>query len=244
MARGRMIDNCISISEKINDLTIKEAFVYTWIIPHLDDWGRISGSPRKLKAIVFPMKKEISIGDLEEVLNKFKNLGLFLWEVVEDISVLQQPFKEFSSHQAISDSKRAKSKYPEIDEDNITSPRIPKNPLGSPAQVKLSKEKLREGKGRETLYHDIINIYNKNCSTLPQVEVLSDKRKDSIRIRFKEYGMEKMETLFVKAGSSKFLKGENKNGWKATFDWLLNETNMIKVLEGNFDDKPEENWKL
>ena len=74
MARGRMIDNCISISEKINDLSLKEAFIYTWIIPHLDDWGRTTGSPRTLKALIFPMKKEISIGCIEKALIKFKEL--------------------------------------------------------------------------------------------------------------------------------------------------------------------------
>jgi len=105
-----MIDNCISISEKINDLSLKEAFIYTWIIPHLDDWGRISGSPRTLKALAFPMKREIKTKDIESALTKFRNIGLFLWEGDNGDSVLQQDFEEFSSHQSISESKRSKSK--------------------------------------------------------------------------------------------------------------------------------------
>jgi hypothetical protein len=29
-------------------------------------------------------------------------------------------------------------------------------------------------------------------------------------------------------------------GWKASFDWLIKEANMLKVLEGNYADK---GWK-
>ena len=143
MARGRMIDKCISISEKINDLSLKEAFIYTWIIPHLDDWGRITGSPRKIKALVFPMKKEICTKDIEKAFEKFREMGLFLWEEVDGIMVLQQPFGEFSIHQTISDKKRAKSKYPRIPKNPQEMPRIPKNHQENPV---LREDKIREDK--------------------------------------------------------------------------------------------------
>ena len=141
MARGRMIDKCISISEKINDLSLKEAFIYTWIIPHLDDWGRITGSPRKIKALVFPMKKEICTKDIEKAFEKFREMGLFLWEEVDGIMVLQQPFREFSMHQTISEKKRAKSKYPEIPKN---SQEMPRKSCLKIREDKISKDKIRE----------------------------------------------------------------------------------------------------
>lgn len=112
MARGRMIDKCISTSEKINDLSLKEAFIYTWLIPHLDDYGRMSGSPRTIKAGVFPMKDEITAGDIEEALKKFKGLKLFFWEKVGSELILQQPIEEFNLYQTI--YYRKESKFPEI----------------------------------------------------------------------------------------------------------------------------------
>jgi hypothetical protein len=161
MARGRMIDNCISISEKINDLTLKEAFIYTWIIPHLDDWGRTTGSPRKLKALIFPMKKEVSINDVEKALLKFKVLELFFLENIDGELVLQQPEEEFNKHQSISEGKRAKSKYPKIttqfehkNDNPQEMPEIPKKCQEIPAQVNLikeniSKENIRKDKEKE-----------------------------------------------------------------------------------------------
>ena len=42
--------------------------------------------------------------------------------------------------------------------------------------------------------------------------------------------------MFENAEASSFLKGED-GGWKASFDWLIKEANMLKVLEGNYADK-------
>jgi hypothetical protein len=33
------------------------------------------------------------------------------------------------------------------------------------------------------------------------------------------------------------MKGKNNRNWSATFDWLLNDANMAKTLEGNYDNK-------
>ena len=40
--------------------------------------------------------------------------------------------------------------------------------------------------------------------------------------------------MFNNAESSNFLKGSNKRNWKANFDWLINDNNMAKVLEGRY----------
>ena len=163
MARGRMIDNCISTSEKINDLSLREAFIYTWIIPHLDDWGRVTGSPRKLKALIFPMKKEISISIIEKTLTKLKSIGLFLWEDIDGVLVLQQPFDEFNDHQSISESKRSKSKYPEILGVSQEMPRNAKKCQENPAQENLREVNLIKDKYREYVFL-LKEEYQKLCN--------------------------------------------------------------------------------
>jgi hypothetical protein len=49
--------------------------------------------------------------------------------------------------------------------------------------------------------------------------------------------LEDFRTVFENAESSSFLKGSNDRNWTATFDWLIKDTNMVKVLEGNYADK-------
>ena len=43
--------------------------------------------------------------------------------------------------------------------------------------------------------------------------------------------------MFQNAESSSFLNGKNDRNWTATFDWLIKDGNMAKVLEGNYADK-------
>lgn len=43
--------------------------------------------------------------------------------------------------------------------------------------------------------------------------------------------------MFEKASKSDFLNGVNQRSWKANFDWLINESNFLKVLEGNYDNR-------
>lgn len=93
-------------------------------------------------------------------------------------------------------------------------------------------------------YEDIKNLYNLICKDLPEVKLLSDKRKTMIKSRVATLRQVNLtfEDYFKYVASSKFLNGGNKENWKANFDWILNSTNAIKILEGNYNDrtKPKE----
>lgn len=68
---------------------------------------------------------------------------------------------------------------------------------------------------------------------------INDKRKKAIKILLNEYTAEEILQAMEKIHISKFLQGDNKNNWQVTFDWLINKSNLLKVLEGNYDDKLE-----
>lgn len=95
----------------------------------------------------------------------------------------------------------------------------------------------RDRDKRESIdYQKIVNMYNDTCVSFPRFKTLSDSRKKSIKARFKSgYTYEDFENLFKKAESSSFLKGANNRNWSATFDWLIKDSNMAKVLDGNYD---------
>jgi hypothetical protein len=67
---------------------------------------------------------------------------------------------------------------------------------------------------------------------------LTVRRKEKILRRLSEMGgMKILEQVFRKMEASDFLKGNNKAGWKATFDWVFQNTdNWVKILEGNYDN--------
>ena len=66
---------------------------------------------------------------------------------------------------------------------------------------------------------------------------IDDKRKKAIKNLFKEYSVEELLQAIDKIHISKFMQGDNKNKWQVTFDWLIKKANLLKVLEGNYNDK-------
>ena len=86
-------------------------------------------------------------------------------------------------------------------------------------------------------YQFIADMYNNTCVSFPRLTKLSDKRKKAIKARLNTYTVEDFKRLFEMAESSSFLKGQNNRNWSATFDWLIQDGNMAKVLDGNYVDK-------
>lgn len=83
----------------------------------------------------------------------------------------------------------------------------------------------------------LVDRYNAICTSLPRVVRLTDKRRRAVRlIHDKGYTPEQLDEVFRKAQSSSFCTGQNDRHWKADFDWLLNESNLVKVLEGKYDN--------
>ena len=86
-------------------------------------------------------------------------------------------------------------------------------------------------------------LYNSVCGSYPRLVKLSEARKKAIRARLRAgYTVEDFRRLFEMAEASDFLKGKNRRNWSATFDWLIADANMAKVLDGNYNNasgKPE-----
>ena len=86
-------------------------------------------------------------------------------------------------------------------------------------------------------YQQIVDMYNETCVSFPRLKSLSDSRKKAIKARLKTYTVEDFKTMFEKAEASDFLKGGNNRNWSATFDWMIKDSNMAKILDGNYDNK-------
>ena len=86
-------------------------------------------------------------------------------------------------------------------------------------------------------YEQIKNLYNETCKSLSKCTAMSEARKKCIKARLSSgYTVDHFKILFEKAEASSFMKGANSRNWRATFDWLIKDSNMAKVLDGNYDD--------
>ena len=104
---------------------------------------------------------------------------------------------------------------------------------GDKEEDKSKKEKEKE----KTDYQLIADMYNRLCPSFPAIRSLSDARKKAIKARLNTYSVDDFKTMFENAEASSFLKGNNNRNWTANFDWLLKDTNMAKVLDGNYCDR-------
>lgn len=87
-------------------------------------------------------------------------------------------------------------------------------------------------------YKTIVELYHENLPKLSAIRVHTSKRKRSVRARIKEDAKRKdfewWSGYFKYVAGIPFLNGASDGGWKADFDWLTNETNMAKVIEGKY----------
>lgn len=89
-------------------------------------------------------------------------------------------------------------------------------------------------------YQAIVNAYKEICISLPACRTLSESRKKAIRARIRSgYALNDFITMFTKAQQSDFLTGGNGRNWTANFDWLIKDSNMAKVLDGNYDNRTQ-----
>ena len=72
---------------------------------------------------------------------------------------------------------------------------------------------------------------------IPRCQSCEGKRREFVRARIREHGMDKVYEMITKASESDFLNGKNDRGWIADFTWLFRPSNFQKVLEGNYDNR-------
>jgi predicted phage replisome organizer len=104
-------------------------------------------------------------------------------------------------------------------------------------EIEIEKEKdIKEIHKEKIDYQQIIDLFNTICTSFPSVRSLSDARKKAIKARLNTYTVDDFKECFENAEASSFLKGGNNRNWTATFDWLIKDSNMAKVLDGNYND--------
>ena len=113
-------------------------------------------------------------------------------------------------------------------EKNSSLPEASSGELAKEARKKADEAKVRY----------IIGEFNRTCPKLPVVMKVTAQRISKVNARLKTFDEEEIYKAFRKANQSHFMTGGS--GWVATFDWFFeNDSNIQKVLEGNYDNKVE-----
>jgi hypothetical protein len=76
------------------------------------------------------------------------------------------------------------------------------------------------------------NIWNRNRSGLPKIDEFTESRRKKVQTRIRQGITPERFMEAVKCCTTKpFLRGDNRDGWMATFDWLVeNDRNIGKAI--------------
>lgn len=130
-------------------------------------------------------------------------------------------------------------------------------PNGSSSEPQYSKEESSKDKynidkdskeKKDSIpFSNIKQLWN-SIPKLSDIKSLSENRKRHIKARISETSLEDFYEVIENVKNSKHLKNdysdqeklkidEKYRNWKCTFDWIINPSNYLKILEGNYKDK-------
>lgn len=118
----------------------------------------------------------------------------------------------------------------------------------------LNEEKTTSRKSddfRDPLIEKIVSLYSEiTTGYFSQIQAVTEKRKRAVK-KFIDFYRKQVNAVdeaaflsavseyFCRAVRSPFLTGQNERGWRADFDFLMNVTKALALLEGKYDGRAQ-----
>jgi len=157
------------------------------------------------------------------------------------VSVYKNPLTDGINDDISTQSKVKESK---VIDTNVSIPTSVGETAPSPSYKSVEKTKtgiweyLKTGPKEAEPYVDFWNLFAAEKG-VPKVRDITKKRRQKLKVRLSEKSFNFCNILKM-AGNSEFLLS---NSWFA-FDWIIeNDSNYLKILEGNYQSKPTTNPK-
>lgn len=235
MAHRRMISQDIVDTDGFATMSLSARYLYYELLVRADDDGFL-GAPMRIARMVECTEKDLNELVHNGYIIKFET-GIIVirdWKIHNNIrkDIYRQTQYQNERELICEVEKRyylkSECNVTEDVTENVTEEVTESGTLG----------KDRIGKNRLDInYQLIVDMYNATCVSFPKLTKLSERRKKAIKARSKTYTEDDFQKLFEMAERSDFLKGKNERNWSATFDWLISDGNMAKVLDGNYENK-------
>lgn len=242
MAERRMFAKTIIDSDAFLDMPLSTQALYFHLSMRADDEGFIN-NPRKIQRMIGASDDDLKLLAAKNFIIPFESGVVVIkhWKIHNYIRTDRLHSTKYTDEKAALSVKEngAYTIMSDICQSNVsqlvgnldTEDRLGKDRLG--------EDRLGEDRQGSCNYQQIADMYNDTCVSFPRLTTLSEARKKAIKARLNVYSLEDFRRLFTKAQESTFLKGANNRNWTATFDWLIKDTNMAKVLDGNYDNRSD-----
>ena len=216
-----------------------------------DDVGLFVWSPLQLKMRILPADNT----DAAALLAEIEDAGFIRrYEVdgkayggVKNFRKFQRPKKPNSIHPQTAQILAFVATSTEPDEGGAEAvPHQLPTDGGKPPQREEGGDKMEEIKaapngacasGDALTPAEIVEEWNvlAKATGLSSVRTLTDQRKRALKVRLREYpDITDWQRAFAHIRASPFLRGENKTGWRADFDFLLQAKSFTKLTEAAY----------
>lgn len=250
MAERRMFSKTIIDSDTFLDMSLSAQALYFHLSMRADDDGFIN-NPKKIQRMISASEDDLKLLIAKNFIIPFET-GIVVikhWKIHNYIRSDRYKPSMFKEKELVRVDNR--SIYQPVD--NVGTNGIPNDNqtvYQMDTQDRLGKDSIEKdsiGKDNTLLpvstdteqkinYEYIMNLFNSVCVSLPKIRNLTDLRKQKIKKANKELNGD-FEGFFKKIESSDFLTGKNGNWNGCNFDWAFKPQNLIKIIEGNYDNK-------
>lgn len=242
MAERRMFAKTIVLSDAFLDMPLSTRCLYFTLGMVADDDGFVN-NPKSImrqcgaqeddmkvllaKNFLIPFESGVVVIKHWRINNYLQNDRKKETKYLEEMSTLTVKdngayHRNTSNSEMYTDTMYTESMYTQnsIDKYSLDKNSIDKNSMTADAEAVLEK-------WNELGFSGIRNI------------VPGSERERLLKARIKENGLDAVLEAIEKVKKSDFLHGQNKNGWTIFFDWFIKPRNFLKVLEGNYDNRSE-----
>lgn len=165
------------------------------------------------------------VGTVEKAIEVFNQLGLI--DILDGGMIYMSDIELFVGQSSTEGDRKRAERLRLKQSDNLQIGQM--SDIHPPEIDKENRDRVN--------YQQIADMYNATCVSFPRLTVLSEKRKKAIKARLRKYSVDDIQRAFELAEESDFLKGTNGRNWSATFDWIMCDANMAKILDGNYANK-------
>jgi hypothetical protein len=250
MPRIRTIKPETPQSESMGRISREARLCFILLWTQADDAGRLRGNSRMLASLLYPYDDDAP-ALIEDWLEELEGEDCIIRYEAGGATYMQ--IVKWLEHQKIDKPSRSKMPGPDEGSRIFARPREVSCLDQGPRTKDQGEDQEARGAENGTLpllsnadVEKAVERWNEVLAPrgLPAVKKLTDVRRRKLAARLRsDGGLPNWEAALWKVAENPFLLGQNERGWRADFDFLLQEKSFTKLMEGGYDRRPGVNGR-
>lgn len=148
--RARMLSWRISEDAAVQSLPNDTArLLFTWMIPHADNLGRLRGEPEWVLATIFPRRmNDVRTTSVQRFLTEMDALGLICWYEVDGLRYIQ--FRNWDKYQRLNGNMKQRSDFPAVPTTYVQRMNGVRSEVEVEVEVEIDSKDLSQANGNRT----------------------------------------------------------------------------------------------